>query len=171
MNKRQKNKNFFSYSFFIKNRKAFLLAEETLKIIIAVIAIGFLAFFLASLYFNSVNAQNLVKAQASLDRIKEVIQNPEATNETVSDITPPGWSLFSFVGEKKPNSCGGENCLCICDNVIDIFNRQIKECGSGGICEVFGNLDGFGEIEIKKPSISVEIIKSEGGITIRKNGP
>ncbi|KKK68866.1 hypothetical protein LCGC14_2939740, partial [marine sediment metagenome] len=35
-------------------KKGFLLAEETLKMILAVIAIGFLAFFLTSLYFNSV---------------------------------------------------------------------------------------------------------------------
>ena len=153
----------------IKSKRAFLLAEETLKIIISVIAIGFLAFFLASLYLNSVNAQNLVKATASLERIKEVIQNPEATDEVVSDITPSGWVLFSFIGEKKPNSCGGENCLCICDNIrINVFDRQIKECDSGGVCEVFSNLEGFGEIEIKKPSSSIEIIKSGGVLSIRE---
>lgn len=151
----------------IKNKRAFLLAEETLKIIVAVIAIGFLVFFLVSLYLNSVNAQNLAKAQASLDRIKGVIQNPLSTDEVVSDITPPGWVVFSFIGEKKPNSCGGETCLCICENIrVDLFDRQIKECDSGGVCEVFNNLQGFDEITIKKPSSSIEIIKLGGAVSI-----
>ena len=34
------------------DKKGFLLAEETLKIILAVIAIGFLAYLLVSIYFN-----------------------------------------------------------------------------------------------------------------------
>ncbi|MCX6749605.1 MAG: hypothetical protein NTW17_02575 [Candidatus Pacearchaeota archaeon] len=153
----------------IDSKRAFLLAEETLKIIVAVIAIGFLVFFLVSLYLNSINAQNLAKATASLGRIKEVIQNPLSTDEVVSDITPPGWVIFTFIGEKKPNSCGGETCLCICENIrINLFDRQIKECDSGGVCEVFDNLQGFDEISIKKPSSSIEIIKSEGVISIRE---
>jgi len=151
------------------NKNAFLLAEETLKIIVAVICIGFLAFFVASLYFNSVNDQNRVKATASLERIKTVIENTQSTQEVVSDIIPSGWNIISFVGEKKPNSCGGVNCLCICDDVlITLFDRQLKECDSGGVCEIVRNLIGFEEIKIKKPSSSIEIIKSGGAIRIRE---
>jgi len=153
----------------VNNKRAFLLAEETLKIIVAVICIGFLVFFLASLYFNSVNSQNLVKATASLERIKKVIQNPQSTQEIVSDITPSGWKLISYVEAKKPNSCGGESCLCICDNIlINVFDRQLKECDSGGVCEAVRGLVGFGEIKIKKPSSSIEIIKTGGTVRIRE---
>ncbi|HEB47017.1 MAG TPA: hypothetical protein ENI22_00940 [Candidatus Pacearchaeota archaeon] len=153
-------------------KKGFLLAEETLKMILAVIAIGFLAFFLTSLYFNSVDNQNRIKAEASLERLKDVIMNEEVSTEVVSDITPAGWNLFSFAGEKKPNSCSGENCLCICDDVVDtilfVTDRQIKECDGKGICEIVPELEDFGEIKIESPSISVEVLKSESKIIIRK---
>lgn len=153
-------------------KKGFLLAEETLKMILAVIAIGFLAFFLTSLYFNSVDNQNRIKAESSLERLKDVIMNEEVSTEVVSDITPAGWNLFSFVGEKKPNSCSGENCLCICDDVIDtilfVTDRQIKECDGKGICEIVPELEDFGEIKIESPSVSVEVLKSESKIIIRE---
>jgi len=150
-------------------KHGFLLAEETLKIIIAVIAIGFLAFFLTSLYFNSINNQKSAKAEASLERISEVIKNEESTSEVVSDITPPGWNLFSFVGEEKPNSCSGESCLCICYNIkIELPGRQIKECDKKSICEAVPSLEDFGEIKIKSPSISVEVLKLEDKIIIRE---
>jgi len=150
-----------------KNCRGFLLAEETLKIIIAVISIGFLAFFLSSLYFNAVNNQKTVKAEASLERISEVIKNKESTSEVVSDITPPGWSLFSFVGEEKPNTCSGQNCLCICYNIkINLPGRQIRECDKKSICEVVPGLEDFKEIKIQNPSISVEVLKLEDRIII-----
>lgn len=155
--------------FLKKNRRGFLLAEETLKIILAVIAISFLAYFLTSLYFNAVNNQKSVKAEASLARISEVINNEESTSEVVSDITPPGWNLFSFVGEEKPNSCSGQNCLCICYNIkINVFDRQLKECDKKSICEIVPSLEDFGEIKIQNPSISVEILKLEDRIIIRE---
>lgn len=149
-------------------KDGFLLAEETLKIILAVIAIGFLAFFLTNLYFNSVNNQKSVKAEASLERISDVIKNEALTSEVVSDITPPGWSLFSFV-EEKPNTCSGQTCLCICYNIkINFGDRQINECDKKNICEIVPGLEDFGEIKIKKPSTSVEILKLEDRIVIRE---
>ena len=155
-----------------KNKKGFLLAEETLKVILAVIAIGFLVYLLAAIYFNSTYNQEFEKARASIDRILSVIENPDIVSEDVSDITPPGWNLISYTKEDKPNSCSGESCACICsDTKIDLFDRQLKECDAGGICENVENLEDFGEIKIKKPSISIVVIKSEGKIVIRKNEP
>ena len=43
----------------LKNKKGFLLAEETLKIILAVIAIGFLAYLLFSIYKSGSDSKNL----------------------------------------------------------------------------------------------------------------
>ncbi len=152
------------------DKKGFLLAKETLKIILAVIAIGFLAYLLASIYFNSISNQKMVHAQDSLKRIKEIIDNEDSTSEVVSQITPPGWSLFSFV-DKKPNSCAGRTCLCICDHVaITFLKSQLKQCDSKGVCEIVENLKDFGEIKIKKPAISIKVVKSEGKIIIQKNG-
>lgn len=167
MKKEQKNQRFFSNDFFKKNRKGFLLAEETLKMIIAVIAIGFLAYFLTALYFNSVNSQKLRQAQNSIDRISDVINNLQVEIENV-DITPPGWHLFSFVSREKPNSCSGENCLCICNNVFLGFGSQTEKCTEKGVCEIVENLQGFEDIEIKTPLTTVEVIKSENEIIIRE---
>jgi len=148
-------------------KKGFLLAEETLKIILAVIAIGFLAFFLTSLYFNSINNQKLKQAQTSIERISDVINNLQVEIEDV-DITPPGWHLFSFVGEEKPNSCSGENCLCICNNVFLGLGSQTEKCAEKGVCEIVENLQGFEDIEIKTPLSTIEVIKSENEIIIRE---
>lgn len=47
----------------IKNKKGFLLANETLKIIIAVICIGFLIYFLAMLYLSKSGTQDKMDAE------------------------------------------------------------------------------------------------------------
>lgn len=151
------------------NKKAFLLAEETLKIIVALIAISFLVYLLTSLYFTSVNNQKKREAEAELERILEIINNPLLEIEEVPNPLPFGWSLFSFVGdEKKPNSCLGKNCLCICYNIkVNLFDRQIKKCDKDGVCGIVENLEEFGEIKIKKGIFSIEIENRGGKIIVR----
>lgn len=129
------------------NKRGMLLAEETLKMIIAVIAIGFLIFFLTSLYFTNINEKKQKQAEATLERVSEIIESAE--NGEVRAINPGGWYLFSFTELEKPNSCAGKSCLCICDNVVDIFDRQIKECSDDGRCLIIENLETFEEIEIE----------------------
>jgi len=102
------------------NKKGFLLAEETLKIIIAVISIVFLVYFLTSLYFAKAGEQERKEAEATLisspESLKATITNlNEGETQNFSLANPDGWSLFGFV-DKKPNSCAGQNCLCICNN-------------------------------------------------------
>ena len=144
----------------MKNKRGFLLAEETLKILIAVISIGFLIYFLTALYFAKINEQEKRQAEATLERISLIIQGANQI-EQIHDPTPEGWTLFSFIGEAvKPNSCVGENCLCICDPVIINFaNRQIKECDEDGFCKVVKNLENFEKIKIKQSPFSIEIQK------------
>ena len=149
-------------------KKGLLLAEETLKMIIALIAISFLIYFLTSLYFANVNSQKRQHAEATIGRISDIIDNIQSQIENVSNPTPFGWYLFSFTGEdKKPNACSGENCLCICYNIkIDLFDRQINECNKNGVCEIVENLETFGEIEIER-DFSLEIEKTGDKIIIR----
>jgi len=45
MKNKEKNQGFFSPSIFPKTRQAIFLAEETIKIVLAVIVIGFLIYF------------------------------------------------------------------------------------------------------------------------------
>ena len=154
----------------MKNKKGFLLAEETLKIVLAVIAISFLISFLTSLYFAKVNSEKLKQAEAILKgdsegSIKMAINSLEDKNSTEFHLqSPKGWYLFGFVGDEKPNSCAGENCLCICDKVlIDTFfgigkSRQAKECSDGGTCLFVQNLKEFDKIKIKQQFISIKKI-------------
>ncbi len=156
-NKKLKNQIFFARQFLLKkNRKGFLLAEETLKIILAVISIGFLVYFLSALYFANQDSEELEQAEASLKKISEIVDSDE--DGVVEAINPEGWYLFDFTENEKPNSCVGKSCLCICDKVLidDILfglisGRQANECNENGACLVVLELEKFDEIEIKNP--------------------
>lgn len=176
-NKNQKNK-FFRNNFFSKNCKAMLLAEETLKTVIAVIAIGFLIYLLVSLYFSNQNVQEQKQAEGTLASINEIIKSSE-TEGMINAITPKGWYFFSFTGEIKPNACVGINCVCICSNVLKIGysswrnseeERQAEECSEDGRCLQISNLEFFEEIEIKDPReelTNIKISKLNEKIVIR----
>lgn len=96
------------------NKKGFLLAEETLKIIIAVIAIGFLVYFLVSLYNSNKNSKELEQAESSLDFLIQEIDNEVAKVEIYN---PQKWEIVSWsAAEVIPNSCsnlGWQKCICI----------------------------------------------------------
>ena len=155
----------------MSGKKGMLLAEETLKILIAVISISFLVYFLTSLYFAKIGEKEKQQAEATMSRLISVIENVEISLESVSDITPIGWSFFGFVGEEvKPNSCAGVNCLCLCDNVIDVpfAERQLSECDEDGLCVNIANLENFEEIEIKQSPFILEVKKEGGKISIKE---
>ena len=138
-----------------------LLTEQTLKIVIAVICIGFLVGFLVSLYFNSTKSQNLEFAESSLNfLVKEI----KAGQTSVEIYNPKGWTISSWPFEKKiPNLCsnrGWENCICICETPL--LGDFVETCDKKGIC-----LENDFEVEDK---IKIEIleINYEQGI-INKN--
>ena len=156
-----------------KDKKGFLLADETLKIIIALIAIIFLAYFLTQLYFAKVNGDKLQQANALLtgsqESLKIIMSSLNESGTHIKQvIEPSGWYLFSFSdGDTKPNSCAGDNCLCICDNAWDIngrFNRQEKECDKNGACLVEKDLGKFDRIEITGEVKNINITKIGGKI-------
>lgn len=169
MNKKAKSK-IFHYNFLEKNRKGFLLAEETLKIVIAVICIGFLVYFLSLLYFSNLNGKKQNQAEATLKLIEEKISQ----GGEIDLVTPIGWTIFNFTEEKKPNKCAGKNCVCICDKVtwnVGNLNRQITKCQEKGKCLVIENLIGFKPIEIKKlkeGKTKIKIIKTDEEVTIEE---
>jgi hypothetical protein len=167
----------------MKIKRGFLLAEETLKMIIAVIAIAFLAYFLLMLYFSNANAVKIEQAQQTLVKSSESVTNTisslkDGDSKNLLLANPQGWYLFSFTGNVKPNSCSGESCLCICDRVFNdpvraLFSsweeRQATQCVKAGVCAVVPNVVQFTEIEIKNPSANltqISIKNSNGGIYI-----
>jgi hypothetical protein len=156
----------------MKNKRGFLLGEETLKIIIAVICIGFLVFLLTSVYFSFSGDQNSKYAEASLDlisgEINRINTGGEINSEGIQIPNPSGWVLLGFAEEdKKPNLCSGENCICICKNIlVDVFDRQIKSCDSKGFCSVTPSLNKFSKIKIKNDGSWILIQKINGLIEI-----
>jgi len=142
----------------MKNKRGFLLASETLKIVIAVICIGFLVYFLVSLYLTSKNSKDLEFAKESLnylaDEIKDgkteiEIYNPKDWVISVWPHDTTNYFLFIETGVTKglPKSCsniGWGNCICICKN-----DHQ-DECDNNGVC-----LENTFEIDIENKSIQI----------------
>ncbi len=167
------SRNQKSFNLFPKNEKGNLLPEETLKIIIAVIGIIFLVFLLTSVYFALTGAQDSKKAEASKDIIVNEIQRLNSGGNYSSDgifiPNPSGWNLISYTSQKKPNSCAGQNCFCICKNIlIDIFDRQLTECDKNGVCAEVPSMNDFGKIKIENDGTWILIQKINDEIQITK---
>lgn len=151
----------------MKSRRGFFLAEETLKIVIAVICIGFLVYLLASVYFNNQNEKNLELAKASLENLVEQI---DAGSSEAQIYNPAGWSLMSWPAEgKKLLSCenaGWNSCICICKG--SWFGSKANNCEDMSTC--LENSQGFmiaNSIEIKNPPITLNIDKENKKITLK----
>ena len=139
----------------VRSKKGFMLAEETLKIILAIIVIGFLIYFLASLYFSSKTSEELEFAKASLDYTLEQLnsKSPE-----MMILNPVGWMITSWKKGNMPLQCsnlGWENCVCICDRAFDYFgllkNTPLEDCNEQSVCLEYGK-----EIIIKGDTIVIE---------------
>lgn len=126
----------------IKNKKGFLLGEETLKIIIAVICLLFLAYLIISVYNANSSAKKLEEAKGILARADQIISHLAVGQSESLDIpNPEGWHLLSFTQVEKPNSCLGGKCICICPTpTINIIKSQTKKCDEKGACLPLFNL-------------------------------
>jgi len=143
----------------MKDKKGFLLAEETLKIVIAVICIGFLVYFLVSLYFTDKSSKDLEQAEASLNYLMDEI---DAGRTEIEIYNPKGWVIGVWphdttkrlliiptgITEGLPKSCsnlGWDKCISIC-------NKDNKnECDKLGFC-----LENDLGIDIEEKSIEIK---------------
>ena len=148
-------------------KKGFFLAEETLKLVIAVICIGVLIYLLASIYFNNRDEKDLEFAKASLESLVEQIN---AGSSEAQIYNPGEWSLMSWPAEGKiPLSCsnvGWNICICICKG--SWFGSNLDNCEDMGTC--LENSQGFmiaNSIEIKNPPITLNIDKENKKITLK----
>ena len=127
-------------------KRAFLLAEQVVKIVVALIVLSFLIYFLSSLYFSKIETENQQKAEGFVsgqDSLETTIKslNPDESRPYFNPSPPEGWYLFSFVNDSKPTACEKEKCLCICNKVVFNFGeRQINECNEKGACLKVSNL-------------------------------
>lgn len=159
----------------MKNKRGFLLGEETVKIVIAVVCIIFLIALLVSIYFSVSGNQQAKTAKASMENvvipeIKKINSGGEVEAAGTFIPNPSGWALFSFTeGDKKPNLCAGENCVCICQDIfVKVFDRQINVCDSKGTCYVSSNLKKFDKIRIEKSGTFILVQKINEFIYISK---
>ena len=156
------------------NRQGFLLAEETLKIVIALISISFLVYFLTSLYMSNQNSKDLELAKASLEHLISEINSLEAgKSKEVEIYNPNGWVIASWprkvlkgtIGFRQevddwPKSCSNMNwdkCICICEDTL-VLNLEGDDCDDNGIClESDFTIDKITKIE--NPPIKLTIDK------------
>lgn len=172
--KNKSKQEVFNCSLRTPNKRGMLLAEETLKTVIAVIVIIFLVYFLVNLYLGKLkddtikkSEQLLIKSDQSIKNVIENLKEGESKNlvlEQISDWSGDNWHLFSFTGNsEKPNSCAGKNCLCICDDAAskDFFS-QANECNKDGVCTVVSNLKNEKvDIELKEDFASEILISKQ----------
>lgn len=120
----------------IKNKKAFMLGEFTMKIIIAVLCILLLIYLLYSIYSLFTTKTKVQQAEASLnsiiERINPVYMNGGATNVRITQ--PEDW-VFFYDASGAPSSCRGEKyCLCLCPEQ-DLLKNQLEKCDKEGACK------------------------------------
>jgi hypothetical protein len=120
------------------NKKGFLLGEETVKIIIAVVAIVFLVALIVGLYTTISKNKDLEYATSTLDNLVGQI------NAKVSQVyiyNPKDWYLSSFPQQGMdgssvlPQACssvGWKSCLCIFkvggDSLAKSVNSENSVC-------------------------------------------
>ena len=167
----------------IKNKKADLLPEETIKIILAVIGIGLLVLLAVLLYGIFSKRQDLVKAEANMNYITAIIDrmNGElsglnqdgAKTETYVLLNPSGWGVSAWpmsIGgeEKRPSAClNWDKCICFCEInwfskvpfFVDKSASHLKSCNQLNVCREIKQ-DEF-SIEPKNPIEISEIIKKD----------
>ena len=119
----------------MNDKNGFLLAEETLKIIIAVICIAFLVYLLIALYTSNQEGKDKDFARSSLELI---LNNVKSKTASVEIFNPRKAFILSWPSDgKMPKVCenaGWENCLCICKtkfyqtNKIENFANSCSDC-------------------------------------------
>jgi len=149
------------------------LPETLIRILIAVFCVVLILIPLGVKLLSPSKDTKYKQAEANLnDIIYAEIQKLNLGGIENSDgvliQNPSGWDILGFTENKKPNSCLGEKCICICDiYAIDSVERRASKCDDGGICKVVENLVPFNSIKIEgsgKTLISIKL--TEKGIEV-----
>jgi len=136
------------------DKKANLLPEEVLKIVIAVIGIILLVYLAFSLYGLITKKTEIEQARESSDELfAEVlkIDNNEINMSEVFIEGPNDWQIVSFPFEDFtgfPSRCKKDYCICICPvpslspwdpsdplKITRAIERAVNECDSTGFCK------------------------------------
>jgi hypothetical protein len=138
------------FAMIIKSKKAFLLGEYTLKIIIAVFALLLLFYLLFSLYSFQKEAKSLADAEETISSIVERLDGAKKETQKIVLLKPADWVFLYYpTAERyKPALCRGD-CFCICEQKgwTDWTGDQMTLCQDSGFCKtVPGSFNQFGQI-------------------------
>jgi Tfp pilus assembly protein PilE len=152
----------------LRNRKAFILGEFTLKIIIAIACILILLYLLFALYSTYTEKSKIEQAKGALDRIdgkiNEALQSETGRAEDVI-YQPKSWA-FVYYSSGGPDACEEKSCLCICKKA-GFFSNQRSSCTSNGECRKFSSLKSADSFAIDEP-VDLVFSKVEGGVVIQR---
>jgi len=122
-----------------ENKKGFLLGEETVKLILAVIALLFLILFVVYLYNNLSGNKDLDDAKSSLAHLVSEINAGSSEAEVYN---PKDWLVFSFSPSTNdgyvPQTCsnnGWTKCLCFCINDLGAATSPHSVCENYVTCQ------------------------------------
>jgi hypothetical protein len=126
----------------IKNKNANMLAEQTLKIIIAAMAVLLLLYLLFALYSMFTQKQEFARAELTLKELSErmIDARRKGTTETYYLTKPDGWVLITYnSGQEQPKECI-HNCLCLCEDepgwwAFWDWDDQVVKCNKRGVCK------------------------------------
>jgi len=158
----------------MKSKKAFLLGEHTLKIIIAVLCLLLLIYVLYSLYSNSQDERNRQLAKSSLAELEKEMNEAKTSPQILTLLTPSNWILLNYAEKStKPKACEG-NCVCLCPEEalwIKPVNMLTRRCNQECMCEGLGVCKNFDEVismgSIKLP-VDININFEDDKFTIKK---
>lgn len=157
------------------NKRGFLLGEETVKIIIAVICLAALVYFLVSLYIANQN-KDLELAKASLEKL---IIDINAGRMETEIYNPNGWGIVSFSSSRGiiPDFCsnaGWMDCICICNSYkthsgFDCSNKNNAVCKeSDFVVGGSSSISGPNVIPISPAPLLLSINKNDKTISKRE---
>jgi len=129
------------------NRRGFLLGEETLKVVLAVICIIFLIYVLASLYYGGFGDEDLKLAKASVKHLADEL-NAGATE--IEIYNPEDWVILNLPQD--------EELICICE--------KSDKCDPDENCaKPKKKIIISGEIKIESPLITLQL--NEGVLSLK----
>lgn len=158
----------------MKNKKAFMLGEYTLKIIIAVLCLLLLFYLLFSLYSNSKDERRKQLAEASLEDVEEkmVLARESGNVQSIAllnpEASPLGYWNDGEQGPESPKECN-KNCLCLCTGTWSrtaILGERVVICNVP-ICKNFDEklfIEGDSILEIPR---DIEVEYKEGTYIFR----
>ena len=157
-----------------KRGEGTFFGKKLISIIVAILCIILVLFVLPTKMWGSITNSKSEQAESSMNgdnglaaEISRVNSKGEERNLTI--LNPSGWYIFSFVDEKEPNLCAGNDCVCICEKVlIEYNNNQLDKCDDKGSCVIVKNLQKFEKIKIENDGVTLLIKKINDLIVISK---